>query len=149
MLDERFCVLQNLLRVIIKLDLVTFYILNFSFLAQQKQHISVEKSLGYYDRKMPCKPLNSCHAKGHVHGTFLVKLKDWPWQLVWELFKSWHCICWGERRQVFIVTITLAHSMWPMILLFSNEFLEVRVCTAPNYKNSKFWGLALPWDSKR
>ena len=50
--------------------------------------------------------------------------------------------------QVLIVIITLGHSMWPLILLFTNEFLEVRVCTASNYKNSKLWGLALPWDSK-
>ena len=52
-------------------------------------------------------------------------------------------------KQVLIVIITLGHSMWPMILCFTNEFLEVRVCIAPNYKNSKLWGLAPLWDSKR
>ena len=52
-------------------------------------------------------------------------------------------------KQVLIVIITLGNSMWPMILCFTNEFLEVRVCIAPNYKYSKLWGLAPLWDSKR
>ena len=52
-------------------------------------------------------------------------------------------------KQVLIVIITLGNSMWPMILCFTNEFLEVRVCIAPNYKNSKLWGLAPLWDLKR
>ena len=69
----------------------------------------------------------------------------WTFWLTGEICRNIHSLLY---IQVLIVIITLGHSMWPLILLFTNEFLEVRVCTASNYKNSKLWGLALPWDSK-
>ena len=69
----------------------------------------------------------------------------WTFWLTGEICKNIHSLLY---TQMLILIITLGHSMWPLILLFTNEFLEVRVCTASNYKDSKLWGVALPWDSR-
>ena len=69
----------------------------------------------------------------------------WTFWLTGEICRNIHSLLY---TQVLILIITLGHSTWPLILSFTNEFLEVRVCTASKYKDSKLWGVALPWDPK-
>ena len=91
-----------------------------------------------------------CHVN---HWTYMVH--SWPsWKIAHESLHESHStvgttLFWLREWQVFIVIVSLGHSMWLMVLMFINHFLEVRVCTAPNHKNSKFWSFAPLWDSKR
>lgn len=62
----------------------------------------------------------------------------------WPSWKIGH-----DSVNCLTVGTTLLLGRERQVLLLTNKFLELRVCTAPNYKDSKFWGLALLWDSKR